>query len=233
MAEIPAEQQLHREALGRAVSIWMKRNGWSQQTFHDLSAAAGILGGVYNSQISLFQRGRLDPKPMFWVALGRLNAFVVAQDLSAVTNRHLRDRLSDAQPFLNAHGTPASATDLFSMFIGEAPIADDYLAPEPLPVLTEADAKGISDMCRETFRRTATDQMLNPRDAWEALKPHCTMLNATELDRFREVLAGWSDWDADEAMSLSVPGELGRPAQALHDWGGDIPTVSPISLRKG
>ena len=88
-------------------------------------------------------------------------------------------------------------------------------------------------MCRDTFRRIATAEMLNPRDAWEALKPHCTMLSATELDRFREVLAGWSDWDADEATCLSIPGELGRPAQALHAWGGDTPTISPISIRKG
>jgi hypothetical protein len=229
---IPPDQQAHRDALGKAVTVWMKRNGWSQQTFHDWATAAGS-EGPWNSQMSLYSRGRLDPKSQFWVSIGRFNAAVASQDFPYVTNRNLRDRLIDAQPFLNAHGTPASATDLFSMFIGEQPIAEDYLAPEPLPVLTEADAKGISDMCRDTFRRIATAEMLNPRDAWEALKPHCTMLNATELDRFREVLAGWSDWDAEEAMSLSVPGELGRPAQALHDWGGDIPTVSPISLRKG
>ncbi|MEY4442811.1 MAG: hypothetical protein RL442_1811, partial [Pseudomonadota bacterium] len=33
MAEIPAEQQLNRDAFGKAFAVWMKLNGWSQQTF--------------------------------------------------------------------------------------------------------------------------------------------------------------------------------------------------------
>jgi hypothetical protein len=233
MAEIPPEQQAHRDAFGKALTVWMKRNGWSQQTFHDFSIALGSVGGVWNSQTSLLQRGKLDCKPQFWVALGALNAAVAAQDLAKVTNRNLRDRLTDAQPFLAANERPATAAELFAMFIGEQPIAEQYLLPDPAPVLTDDEAKGLSEMCREAFRRIATDQMLNPKEAWEALKPHATMLNATELDRFREVLAGWSDWSGDEATALSVPGQLGRPAQALHLWGGDTATVRPIVLRRG
>jgi hypothetical protein len=233
MADIPAEQQLNRDAFGKAFTVWMKRNGWSQQTFHDFSLAIGNVGGVWNSQASLLARGKLDCKPQFWVALGRLNAAVAAQDFSAVTARGLRDRLKTAEPFITADGRPATASDFFSLFIGEAPIADEYLAPEPEPVLTDGDAKGLSEMCREAFRRIATDQMLNPKEAWEGLKPFCSMLTATELDRFREVLAGWSDWSGDEATALSVPGELDRPTQALKAWGGGIATVSPIAMRRG
>jgi len=220
MADIPATQQLNRDAFGKAITVWLKQNGWSQQTGHDLSLAIGNVGGVWNSQMSLLQRGRLDCKPQFWVAMGALNAFVTAQDLALISGRGLRDRMKDAEPFLTADGRVATATDFFSAFIGEQPINDRYRAPEPEPVVTDDDAKGISDMCREAFRRVATDQMLNPKEAWEALKPHCKGLTAIELGRFREVLAGWSDWSGEEAMSLSVRGELGKPAQALESWGG-------------
>jgi hypothetical protein len=233
MADIPVQQQAHRDAFGKAVTIWMRRNGWSQQTFHDLSLAIENVGGVWNSQASLLQRGKLDPKPMFWVAMGKLNAVVAAQSYASVTARNLRDRLTDAQPFFTADGRAATASDFFSLFIGEQPIAEQYIASEPDPVLTDEDAKGISEMCRDTFRRIATDQMLSPKEAWDALKAHATMLNASELDRFREVLAGWSDWSGDEATALSVPGQLGRPAQALSAWSGDSATIRLLSVRRG
>ena len=44
-------------------------------------------------------------------------------------------------------------------------------------------------------------------------------MTAAEITRFREVLAGWDDWSAEEVNALSVPGELGKPAQALERWG--------------
>ena len=231
MAEIPAEQQQHRDAFGRAITIWMKGNSWSQQTLHDLSAATGFVGGDYNSQVSLLQRGRLDPKPMFWVALGQLNAFVAAGDLAPITNRSLRDRLTDAEPFFTDDGEVAAASEFFAMFIGEVPLPERFAISAVEPI-SDKEAKGISEMCRASFRQIAQDQMLSPKEAWEALKPHCTMLNASELERFREVLAGWSDWTGEEATALTPPGQLGKPAQALDTWGGGL-TIATIPLRKG
>ena len=218
MADIPADQLAHREAFGRALTEWMRINGWSQQTLHDAAKAWG-LQGPWNSQISCAQRGILDPKSQFWVSLGQLNANVAAGDLAAITARGLRDRLKGAQPYLNANGELATAVDLFAQFIGAQPIAGQYDAP-PAPDYTEEDAKGISDMCREGFRRIATDLMLNPKEAWEALRPHCSGMAAAEITRFREVLAGWDDWSAEEVNGLSVPGQPGKPAQALERWGG-------------
>jgi hypothetical protein len=233
MAEIPAEQQAHREAFGRAITIWFKQNGWSQQTLHDFSLAIGNTGGVWNSQASLLQRGRLDCKPQFWVALGTLNAAIAAQGLAAVTSRSLRDRLTGAEPFLAADGRVATATDFFAMFIGEQPINDCYLAPEPEPVYSDDEGKGLSEMCREAFRRIAQDMMLSPREAWDGLRPHCKDMSSEEVARFREVLAGWSDWSGEEVTALSVPGQLGKPAQALEDWGDGNLTISLRPLRRG
>ena len=44
-------------------------------------------------------------------------------------------------------------------------------------------------------------------------------MTGTEITKFREVLAGWSAWNAAEVNALSVPDALGKPAQALERWG--------------
>jgi hypothetical protein len=217
MAEIPAEQQQHRDAFGRAITIWMKHNGWSQQTLHDLSAAAGFVGGVYNSQVSLLQRGRLDPKPMFWVALGQLNAFVAAGDLAPITNRNLRDRLTDAEPFITDEGDVAAASEMFAMFIGQVPLPERYAISAVEPI-TDKEAKKLSEELRKQFRATAQAQMLSPAEAWAALEQHCAEMSADQQVRFREVLSGWSDFSGEEATTFTVPGQPSKPSQALSAW---------------
>ena len=229
MAEIPTEQQAHRNAFGKSITAWMRLNGWSQQTMHD-AAKAWELQGPWNSQSSLLQRGLLDPKPQFWVSLGEFNAKIAAADLSAITARGLRDRLKESVPYLNANGDPATAVDFFAEFIGAQLANDLYTAT---PVVNDAEAKGLSEMCRDAFRRIATDRMLSPAEAWDSLAPYCESFNADELARFREVLSGWAVWSGEEATELSVPGQLGRPAQALEDWGGGNMTISLRPLRRG
>lgn len=225
LASIPAEQQKHRDALGRAITIWMRKNGWSQQTFHDTAKLMGT-EGPWNSQISLCQRGRLDSKALFWVGLGAFNALVAEQAIPKEASRALRDRLSGSEPFLLDRGTPAKAADFFAMFIGEAPIPEAYGASY-LPNYTEDDAAGISQMCRDAFRRIATDNLQTPKEAWDDLKPHCAgLLSISEITRLREVLSGWGDWTVEEVIAQSVPGQLGRPAQALERWSGTKLTMS-------
>lgn len=229
MSDIPTEQQLHRDAFGKSFTVWMRLNGWSQQTVHD-AAKAWELQGPWNSQVSLLQRGKHDPKPQFWVSLGEFNANVASGDLGAIFARGLRDRLKDSVPYLNANGDPATAVDFFAEFIGAQPANDLYTAT---PVVSDEEAKGISEMCREAFRRIATDRMLSPAEAWESLATHCKDLNADERARFREVLSGWAVWSGEEVTNLSVPGQLGRPAQAIEDWAGGDMTISLRPLRRG
>jgi len=231
MAGIPADQQAHRDGFGRAITLWMKRNGWSQQTLHDWSLALGLVGGCWNSQASLLQRGKLDPKPQFWVALGNLNRSVAEQNLSVITSRSLRDRLTDCSPFLTADERIASGADFFAMFIGEKPLPEEFAQPAAVSI-TDEEAKQISEACRRTFRQIAQDQMLNPREAWEALAPYCTALSPAERDSFRKVLAGWADWSGEEATALSVPGQEGRPTQALASWANGL-TLPENHLRRG
>jgi hypothetical protein len=228
-----------RTALGQAYKRWMKVNSLSQQCSHDLAKAAQENGLVpedsapyapWNSQVSLFTQNpcKLDPKAGFWIALGRFNAAIDAQAFPGNITRTLRDKLIAAKPFCHDDGEMASATDFFGMFIGELPIPEAYAVTTR--VYTEADVPGIVEMCRTAFRKIAEDQLLNPREAWEKLKPLCTGMKAAEIDKFRSVLSGWDEWTLDEIIALTPDGDaLGLPAQALDRLGKGL--MVPVEAR--
>ena len=211
---IPTEQQAHRERLGKAVTAWMRLNGFSQQTIHDWATAAGT-AGPWNSSVSLLQRGLLDCKGQFWVAFGQLNKDLAEGNLKYVTARKLKDKLADAMPFLTERDEPATATDFYSMFIGELQPAAIYL--QPIAISNE-DAEKLTTRYRETFRSLAMDQMITPKEAWSAVEPHCQTLamTARQITKMREVLIGVSDYSADDLAELSSgAGEEPAPGKAL------------------
>ena len=211
---VPTEQQSHRDRLGKAVSAWMRLNSFSQQTIHDWATAAGTTG-PWNSSVSLLQRGRLDPKGMFWVAFGQLNKDLAAGNLKYVTDRKLKDKLKDAMPFLTERDEPATATDFYSMFIGELQPAAIYLQPI---AISEEDAEKLTLKYRDAFRSLAMDQMVTPKEAWATVEPHCQTLamTAKQIIKMREVLIGMSDYSADDLTELSnAAGVEPAPGKAL------------------
>jgi len=211
---IPTEQQNHRNRLGKAVTAWMKLNGFSQQTIHDWATAAGT-AGPWNSSVSLLQRGRLDCKGQFWVAFGQLNKDLAEGNLKYVTDRKLKDKLAEAMPFLTEKDEPATATDFFSMFIGELQPAAIYTQPI---AITEEDAEKLTQKYRDAFRKLAMDLMVTPKEAWSEIEPHCKKLSMTakQITHMREVLIGFSDYTADDLTELSSgAGEEPAPGKAL------------------
>ena len=211
---IPADQQEHRNRLGRAVSAWMRLNGFSQQTIHDWATAAGT-AGPWNSSVSLLQRGRLDCKGQFWVAFGQLNKDLAEGNLRYVKDRKLKDKLKDAMPFLTEEDQPATATDFFSMFIGELQPAAIYSQPI---AISDEDAERLTQKYREAFRNLAMDQMITPKEAWSEVEVHCKALamTAKQITKMREVLIGLSEYAADDLTELSnAAGEDPAPGKAL------------------
>jgi len=212
---IPSEQQDHRTRFGKAVTAWMRLNSFSQQTIHDWAGAAGT-AGPWNSSVSLMQRGRLDPKAMLWVAFGQLNKDLAEGNLRYVKDRKLKDKLKDAMPFLTEKDEPATATDFFSMFIGELQPAAIYTQPI---AITDEDAEKLTQKYREAFRNLAMDQMITPKEAWSEVEVHCKTLamTAKQITQMREVLIGLSDYSADDLAELSSgAGEEPAPGKALH-----------------
>jgi len=212
MAVIPAEQQRNRENFGRAITVWMRRNGWSQQTFHDFAVAAGT-EGPWNSQISLLQRGRLDCKCLFFVSLARFNLAIAAQEFPKEINRALRDRLTGSQPFLNYNGDTAIAMDLYAMFVGDMKIPDMYTAVQ---AFTEDETVEICDAMRKAFKDRAKSLMLSPKDAMAELECllEASPLRKADIAQLREVLSGWSDYDSTKLQEIYDPVK-----GALSSWG--------------
>ena len=192
----------------------MRINGFSQQNIHDWATLAGT-NGPWNSSVSLLQRGILDCKAQFWVAFGQLNKDLADGNLKYVTNRRLKDKLLDAQPFLTEEGQPATAGDLFCMFIGEK--APNHLYDKPQELSAE-DAERLSQQYRDCFRQLAVDLMLPPKEAWALIEPHCKTLDMTsnQIDHMRQVLIGFADYSADELMELTLGiGQKPAPGKAL------------------
>ena len=209
MAELSQEQQANRVALGRALAYWFRLNGWSQQVPHDWGIAIAGEGsqstGPHNSQISLAMRGKLDGKPGFFIALGAFNAAVATQDMTGVTTRALKDRLTGAEPFLLEDGTPARATDFFSLFIGELPIPSRYaVSDEPM---NEEAVSAANEQLRVDFKTGARDRMLTPAEAWPVLWKGMALPTKVSA-KLKDVLSGWGEYDAEDLADGLVVASL-------------------------
>ena len=212
MAELPQEQQAHRVALGRAIAYWFRLNGWSQSVPHDWGIAIAGEGnqstGPHNSQISLAMRGKLDGKPGFFIALGAFNAAIATQDMTGVVTRSLRDRLTGAEPFLLEDGTPARATDFFSLFIGELPIPSRYaVSDEPM---SDQAVSAANEQLRADFKTGAKDRMLTPAEAWPVLWKSIALPTQVS-SRLKDVLSGWAEYSSDDLGD-------GMVAASLRGW---------------
>lgn len=201
----------HRVALGKAISLWFRQNEWSQQVPHDWAADADS-EGPWNSQISLLMRGKHDPKAQFWVSLGEFNRTVAEQDFSSIRSQAVKERLREAAPFLTADSQTATATDFFSMFIGEAELSEIYLKSRTYDAF---DALRISKENRKTFKSAALIRGLGMQEAWDELIKESPSLDPAGADILRDVLSGWSDWDPEQLNRLASLGDESTPWYAL------------------
>ena len=193
-ARTPAspETQEQRAAFGRAIDFWMRKNGFSQQSPHDW-AKANEHQGPWNSQMSMLQRGMLDPKATFWVSLGAWNWAIQDSNPGPVSAR-IKDQMLAADPFLANDGSPADALDFFAMFIGAHPIREEYLAG---PLYTENDAATLSRRCRDRFTAHLTAEMLTRKEAWAALVEHLDVAPAVHT-RLQKVLIGEAQFTPEQ-----------------------------------
>jgi hypothetical protein len=150
-------------------------------------------------------RGKLDGKPGFFIALGAFNAAVATQDMTGVVTRSLMDRLTGAEPFLLEDGTPARATDFFSLFIGELPIPSRYaVSDEPM---NEQAVSAANEQLRADFKTGARDRMLTPAEAWPVLWKGMALPTKVST-KLKDVLSGWGEYDAEDLADGLVVASL-------------------------
>lgn len=211
---LPPEQQASRELTGKALKVWFRQNNWSIQIPHDWASAVGS-DGPWNSQISLFTRGKLDGKPNFFVSLGRFNRFIAAQDFTGIKERKLLDRIKGAEPFSGDDGAIWGPIEFFGAYVGELQPPEKYLSAAP--ELTEQDAIRISEELREVFRRRAAQEMLPPKQAFAQLAQR-SELGVARQQRLQSILTGWDNLTLEDL-------ENGLLQRAVLGWAADEPAT--------
>lgn len=167
--EIPDEQVHARLTFGAATRNWFQLNRWSQDVPHYFAKQRG-LNGPWNSQVSLMQNGKLDPKPQYWLSLEAFNLCVAEADFEGLEDPLIK-RLVDKKAFNTDKGEPAKAEHFFMMFIGRA-------SWDPLfssrPRLTEEEAESRGRGIKKRFEAVMLDQMLSRQELWREITndPH-------------------------------------------------------------
>ena len=126
-----------------AIKTWLIQNDWPQKVTDDWARDADCPCGPWASQIcKLFQEG-YNPRPSFWIALAEFNRVVADQQFTPLKDQKLKGRLRDARPFVDVEGNVATASTLYSMFIGQESIPVQYA--------------GFTDQTAELYSKTVAD----------------------------------------------------------------------------
>ena len=171
-----------KQTFGSAIARWFRQNDWPQKICERWSECDGRgIKGPWASQISQVVHGRLDPRTIFFDALGDFNHAVAEQDLTRIqqVDQELYERLAAGKPFLLDDRQPATATDFFSMFVGEMLVPDFYRGNEFTDADVEALFRGCGQMleyvCMETYLsrpeviQILDDEVLSKRGEFGAL----------------------------------------------------------------
>lgn len=160
-----------RKAFGAAIARWLANNSWPQRIAEDWCKAAGNdVPGPWASQMSQVIHCRLDPRTVFFEALGKFNKAVHARDFSNVEHderlwnklRHIereeieKGRIVATQAFCLNNNVPCTATDFFSMFVGELEIPEAMRASR----FTEADFIRVLYLCNQSIERISLETMM-------------------------------------------------------------------------
>ena len=188
-----------RETIGKGFRRWRERNGLSQQVIHNFSQAKKI--PLHNSQIAHFENGVLDPKAAFYVSLGVFNQCIADKKLPPTQENFSktdRDRLKEAEPYLDSEGNIADAVCFFAQFIGAEPINELYKTPKGF---TEKEADNCTDFMTAVFNAEVKKRKLDKGEAWKEFEQHLARhgLNKHYQWRTKEVIVyGGDKWTAEE-----------------------------------
>ena len=103
-------------AFGHLVKAWFSQNGWAQNV-PELWGDANSQPGPYASQISLLMRGKLVPKPFFFLQLHAFN-LAVAEGRPGPMESGKAAAIICGDPLRRGDGSPLTVGDLFELYTG-------------------------------------------------------------------------------------------------------------------
>ena len=213
------------EALGSALKAHRKSYGLSQTDF-DRWAKETKSKGPYGSQISMAERGKLIPQPQFFCSLADFYMALHKQSFKGLS-KDLAERLSNAGPFLNHKGKPASAEDLFSMYVGHQPISDRY-APQGND-MQQAEVDAIGRLIVRLFEGHCDAMGLTRADGFSSLMSYYPNAKPADSVRSQGVLTGMAPYTLDEWQKKVAEGAGCGMRIALTRWlNRELPMFSEL-----
>lgn len=157
-------------ALTFAVTLkrWFSSNDWPQKITDDWARDVSNSTGPWASQVcNAMKASGYNPKAEFFLALGTFNKVVADQELLAITNTKLKDRLTGASALCLDTGQPYGGAEFWSLYAGliEPPEAFSYKDE-----MTQEDVDTLVNLMKDNFRQVSLKHMVSPSKAWEMLK---------------------------------------------------------------
>ena len=188
--------------LGPVLKEWFRRNSWTQIVAEKVAKAKESEIGPWASQISNTMAGKIQPKPSFFVALGWFNDVIMTRDFREVTDRRIMDMLISSEALCHDDGQPFTATDFFSLYLGELDPPEDYLHTRAK--ITKEDCTRHWSEIRTTFKELSLETMLEPIEVWHQIEAGLQKrdIHADEIDWIRQVIVGLREPTLDECLRL-------------------------------
>ena len=214
--------QKYANDIGKAFANYRNQNNLSQKVPQLWGKAVGV--PLHDSQIAYFEKGQLEPKRQFWLSLEAFNIAITQKKFPATDNiftKAAKDRLKNAQPFLNDKNKPATALDFFAMAIGKQKINTKYLNDK---ITADAAAKYFKQVAFG-FDELARNNMLSKKEAWEEILKTDVLkkLNQKETLIIQDIFRGENIPSLEQIQELKNKcGEFCCYA-SLKEWQGKLP----------
>lgn len=175
---------------GFVIKAWFAKNEWPQVVAEQVARAKGSKIGPWASQMSNCMQGKLSPKPDFFVAMGWFNNVILTRDFQGITDRRLMDRLLGSEALTHEDGQPFTASDFFSLFIGELKIPSQFSQAEV--ELTQDQVDDFWNEIRLAFRELALEMMTDKVEVWNLIAAALQKegIHQDEIDWVREAMVG-------------------------------------------
>ena len=202
--------------LGKAYARYRAKQNFSQKNPQQWAKCKNLM--LHDSQIAYFEIGKknYEPKKEFWINLAIFNLALAKKEMPPTQDgfdKKTRDRLLNAEPFLNNNNKPASAQDFWGMFAGFIPIPEQYKTT----TINDELAKRYTKLLREAFRDTRRELMISGKELVDKLMKTKTgkKTKQKDIDIFKDVITEEFDF-------------TGKHLQYLIDEYGTLPCFSAI-----
>jgi len=198
-------------ALTFAVTLkrWFSGNGWPQKITDDWARDVGNSTGPWASQVcNAMKASGYNPKAEFFLALAQFNRVVAEQELLAIKDTKLKDRLAGASPLRLENGQPYGGAEFWSLYAGLIEPPEAFAKQKEQ--FTQEDADAWTATMRESFRQVSLTHMCSRAEAWQMVKDklcaigdrHNIYFSPDDFSWTQEMLAGFTDPTAEQLIQI-------------------------------